>query len=104
MQQGTVQRDIALSRIEIDQTRLLVLRAASTIDAVGSKAAAKDIAMIRLAAPQMAGQVLDRCMQVFGGAGLHNDVPLAAMFAKSRVGRLGYALNLAYIAKGGSHD
>lgn len=75
---------VAESRIDIDQARLLVLRAAWMMDTVGNKAARKEIAMIKVAAPAMALRVLDRAIQAFGAAGLSADFPLAAFYADSR--------------------
>jgi acyl-CoA dehydrogenase len=75
---------IAESRIDIEQARLLVLKAAWRMDAVGSRAARKEIAMIKVAAPAMALRVIDRAIQAFGAAGLSADFPLAAFYADSR--------------------
>ncbi|XP_046579018.1 LOW QUALITY PROTEIN: acyl-CoA dehydrogenase family member 10-like [Haliotis rubra] len=82
--QGTIQANIAQSRIEIEQTRLLVLKAAYMMDLYGNKVAAPDIAMIKVAAPSMALRVVDRAMQAHGGAGVSEDFPLASMFAQVR--------------------
>lgn len=75
---------IAESRIEIESTRLLVMKAAWMMDTVGNKGARKEIAMIKVAAPAMALRVLDRAIQVFGAAGLSADFPLASFYADSR--------------------
>jgi len=79
---------IAESRIRIDQTRLLVLEAARKMDASGNKAAAGDIAMIKVAAPSMACQVIDWAIQAHGGGGLSDDFGLAQAYAEARVLRL----------------
>ena len=79
---------IANSRILIDQARLLVLNAAWMMDTVGNKVARKEIAMIKVAAPNMALTVIDWAIQAHGGAGVCEDFPLAAMYAKARTLRL----------------
>ncbi|MBL8644276.1 MAG: acyl-CoA dehydrogenase family protein [Rhodospirillaceae bacterium] len=87
-EQGTVREDIALSRMEIDQARLLVLDAAEQMDLHGNKVARKAIAMIKVVAPQMACTVIDRAIQVHGGAGVSQDFFLAAAYANARMLRL----------------
>ncbi|XP_048641574.1 acyl-CoA dehydrogenase family member 10 isoform X2 [Marmota marmota marmota] len=88
VEQGTVLADIAQSRVEIEQARLLVLKAAHLMDVAGNKAAALDIAMIKMVAPSMAYRVIDRAIQAFGAAGLSNNYPLAQFFAWARALRL----------------
>ena len=87
-QQGVVQQQIAESRLEIEQARLLTLKAAWMIDRVGAKGARVEIAAIKVAAPRAALSVIDRAIQVFGGAGVSDDVPLAQMYAFARTLRL----------------
>jgi acyl-CoA dehydrogenase len=79
---------IAESRIAIDQTRLLTLKTAHLMDTVGNKEARREIAMIKIAAPNMACKVVDWTIQAFGGAGTNNDFGLAAMYATARLLRL----------------
>ena len=83
-EQGVIQEWIAQSYLEIEQARLLTLKAAWMIDTLGKKAAQKEIAMIKIAAPEVFTNVVNRAMQVFGGAGLSNDFPLAQMWAHAR--------------------
>lgn len=86
--QGVIREWIADSRIEIEQARLLTLKAAWLMDNVGAKGAATEISAIKVVAPNMALKVVDRAIQAFGGAGVSQDVPLAAMYAGLRTLRL----------------
>ncbi len=86
--QGVVREWIADSRIDIEQARLLTLKAAYMMDTVGNKEAKTEIAMIKVIAPSMALRVIDRAVQAFGGAGVSGDFSLAASWANSRTLRL----------------
>jgi acyl-CoA dehydrogenase len=81
---ANVQDWIAMSRVEIDQARLLVLRAAWRMDREGNAAARTDVSAIKLVAAQLQTRVLDRAMQVFGAVGLTPDTPLAALWSWGR--------------------
>jgi len=87
-EQGTIRADIAISRMEIEQARLLTLKAAYTMDTVGNKAARAEIAMIKVVAPNVALRVLDRAIQAHGGAGVSQDTFLAAAWASVRTLRI----------------
>ena len=87
-EQGTIRADIAASRMEIEQARLLTLKAAFLMDTVGNKVARGEIAMIKVVAPNVALRVLDRAIQVHGGAGVSQDTFLAAAWANVRTLRL----------------
>lgn len=87
-EQTVTQERIAESRILIDQVRLLTLNAAEKMDLQGNKAARKEIAMIKVAAPSMACKVIDWAIQVHGGAGVSGDFPLALAYANSRLLRI----------------
>ncbi len=86
--QTVTQERIADARILIEQSRLLTLKAAYMMDTVGNKVARKEIAMIKVAAPNMACQVIDWAIQAFGGAGVTADYGLAAAYANARLLRL----------------
>jgi len=87
-EQGTIRADIAESRMEIEQARLLTLKAAQLMDTVGNKAARNEIAMIKVVVPRMALRVIDRAIQAHGAAGVSDDFELASGWAHARTIRL----------------
>lgn len=87
-EQGVIQHQIAESRVSIEQARLLCQLAASTIDHRGNKAAAQLVSMAKVSVPRVALEVIDRAIQVHGGAGVSDDVPLAAMWGWHRAMRI----------------
>jgi acyl-CoA dehydrogenase len=87
-EQGTIRADIALSRMEIEQARLLTLKAAYMMDKAGNKAAKTEIAMIKVVAPNVTLRVLDRAIQAHGGAGVCQDTFLAGAWANVRTLRI----------------
>jgi len=87
-EQGGIRQDIAKSRCDIEQARLLTLAAADKMDREGNKGAADLISMIKIVAPRMAQRVIDRAMQAHGGMGLCQDTPMATGFGYARFVRL----------------
>jgi acyl-CoA dehydrogenase len=87
-EQGIVQQQIAESRVAIDQVRLLCRHATKLIDEQGNRAAANLVAMVKVAAPRVALDVIDRAIQVHGGAGVSDDTPLAALWSWHRAMRI----------------
>ena len=85
---SSIRQEIAKSRCELEQARLLTLSAADRIDREGVKGAKDLIAMIKIVAPTMACTIIDRAIQIHGGMGVSQDTPLAAMYAGSRTLRL----------------
>jgi len=87
-EQGVVREQIAQSRIELEQARLLVLKTAWLIDRYGAKGAASEIAAIKVITPNIACDVIDRAIQIHGGAGISDDTPLAYFYVWARALRL----------------
>ncbi|SCL31440.1 acyl-CoA dehydrogenase [Micromonospora nigra] len=87
-EQGVVREWIAESRVRIEQARLLVLKTAWLMDTVGNKGAHAEIQAIKIATPAMAEWVIDKAIQAYGGAGVSQDTPLAALWAQARTLRL----------------
>jgi acyl-CoA dehydrogenase len=87
-EQGVVQAQIAESRMAIEQARLMTLKTAWLIDTVGAKGARTEVAAIKVIAPRMVCEVIDRAIQVHGGGGVSDDFPLAEMYAGARTLRL----------------
>jgi acyl-CoA dehydrogenase len=88
VKQGVIQEWIAQARIDIEQARLLVLKAAWMIDTAGAKGARKEIAAIKVAVPQMTERIVDHAIQSYGGAGVSQDTPLAGLYAGIRTLRI----------------
>jgi len=88
IEKGSIRQDIAEARIAIEQARLMVLKAAWLMDTVGNRAARTEIAAIKVIVPRMTLNIIDRAIQVHGGAGVSNDTPLAAMWAGQRTLRI----------------
>ncbi|PAA49381.1 hypothetical protein BOX15_Mlig024520g1 [Macrostomum lignano] len=86
--QGSVQQSIAWSRAQLEAARLLVLKTAHLMDTVGNKKAMKEIALIKVMTPRVATEIIDRAIQIHGGAGLSLDLPLSVLYTWSRVLRL----------------
>lgn len=83
-EQGVIQDWIAESRWRLEQARLLVMRTAWLLDTVGNREARREISAIKVVAPRAAVWVIDHAIQVYGGAGVAQDVPLARMYALAR--------------------
>jgi acyl-CoA dehydrogenase len=100
--QGVVRDQIAQSRIEVEQARLLVLKTAHMIDTKGAKQAAREISMIKVAVPNIAMKILDRAIQIHGAMGVSQDTPLGAMYVSARSLRIADGpdeVHLAALAK-----
>src|SRR5690606_21962236 len=95
---------IAQSRIEINMARLLTLNAAYMMDTVGNKIAASEIAQIKVVAPNVALKVIDRAIQIHGGAGVSEDFPLAHWYAMQRTLRLADGPDEVHLASIGKHE
>jgi acyl-CoA dehydrogenase len=87
-EQGTIRADIADSRMEIEQSRLLTMHAASLMDTVGNKVARAEIAMIKVVVPRMTQRVVDRAIQAHGAGGVSEDFFLAKAWSHARTIRL----------------
>jgi acyl-CoA dehydrogenase len=87
-EQGVVREQIAQSRIEVEQARLLVLKTAWLIDSYGAKGAATEIAAIKVICPRIACEIIDRAIQIHGGGGMSDDFPLAYFYTWARALRL----------------
>lgn len=87
-EKGTIRKDIAFARMDIEQSRLMVLKAADMMDKVGNKVARKEIAIIKVLVPNMCLKIIDRAIQAHGGAGVSGDFPLAKMYSGMRTLRL----------------
>jgi acyl-CoA dehydrogenase len=87
-EQGVVREWVAESRIQLEALRLLVLKTAWLMDTVGNKRAMTEIQAIKIAVPRAIQQILDRAIQVYGGAGVSGDTPLAGLYAGIRTLRL----------------
>ena len=88
-EQGAVRQAIGQSRCDVEQARLVTLKAAATMDRLGNKAARNEIAIAKIVVPETVGRILDRAIQVHGGAGLSQDHFLACAFAETRFLRIG---------------
>ena len=102
--QGVIRQWIAQSRIEVEQLRLLTLKAAWLMDTVGVRGAHTEIQAIKIAAPLTVQGILDRAMQAFGAMGLSQDTPLAAMFAGVRTLRLADGPDEVHLSALGKHE
>ena len=103
-EQGVIREWIARSRIEIEQLRLLTFKAAWLMDTVGVRGAHTEIQAIKIAAPVTVQGILDRAIQAFGGMGLSQDTPLAAMFAGVRTLRFADGPDEVHLAALGKHE
>lgn len=97
--QGTIRQDVALSRCEIEQARLLTLQACDKLDKFGNKVARELIAMIKIVAPRVCQDVTDRAIQAHGGMGLCQDTPLPQIFAYARLVRIADGPDEVHIAQ-----